>query len=297
MAELSDSFVTFDGIINARDLGGIRTADGSVVRKGLLLRGGSLAKASDRDLERLAKEYKVARIFDFRTDMEIKYAPDRAVAGADNVWLPTVDPDTERLGKTNLPPHAYRDLLNFLVENRSDERVRYVAKNMYIELVENEYTQLQYAAFIQMIASAEADCAVFWHCSQGKDRTGMGAAYLLSILGADRRAIVEDYALSNEYYRDDLQKLRELLSGVGACREDYDVLSTFVGANVGVFEATLDFIDEKYGSLYNYCRDILMVSDDDINSLRSRLLLSERTFCRSEHFTSSQRAEAECSFR
>lgn len=275
MAGLSDNFVRFDGIVNVRDLGGYPTADGSVVRKGLLLRGGGLFTASDADIERFENEYGFAYIFDFRTEGELRRAPDRPVKGAENVWLPAIDPYTEQLGKTCLPEYAYSNLMDYILEHRDDELVARTAANMYIEFVENEYTQLQYAAFIQMIASMKEERPVFWHCSQGKDRTGMGAAYLLALLGADREVITDDYGRSNIQYRGDLEELRRRLEEVGGTQEQYDILSTYIGANVGNFCRTLDFIDRKYGSLYTYVTNVLMVSPDDVTGLRARLLTKE----------------------
>ncbi|MBQ0122757.1 MAG: tyrosine-protein phosphatase [Bacteroidales bacterium] len=273
MEGLSDNFVRFDGIVNVRDLGGYPMADGSLIRKGMLLRGGGLYTASDEDIDRFENEYRFAYIFDFRTEGELNRAPDRPVRGAENVWLPAIDPYTEQLGKTCLPEYAYSDLLNYILEHRDDELVARTARNMYIEFVENEYTQLQYAAFVQMIASMKEDRPVFWHCSQGKDRTGMGAAYLLAILGADREVIVDDYGRSNIQYRKDLEQLRIRLEEVGGTEEQYDILSTYIGANVSNFCRTLDFIDKKYGSLYNYVTNMLIVSADEVSTLRSRLLI------------------------
>lgn len=275
MVGLSDNSVKFDGIVNVRDLGGYVMPGGSVVRKGVLLRGGGLWSASDADIDRFENEYRFAYIFDFRTEMEVQMAPDRPVKGADNVWLPAIDPYTEQLGKTSLPKHAYEHLLDYIVEHRDDELVTMTARNMYPEFVENEYTQLQYAAFIQMIASMDQNRAVYWHCSQGKDRTGMASAYLLSLLGADREVIVDDYSRSNRFYKEDLAELRRRLEELGASQEQYDILSTYIGANVNTFNKVLDFIDHKYGSLYNYATNILMVSEEDVARLRERLLTKQ----------------------
>lgn len=269
---MSQGWVQFDNIINVRDLGGFEMPDGRVVRSGRLLRGGDLSNASDADIDRFENEYHFAHIFDFRTDGEVEACPDREVKGADNVWLPAIDPNTEQLGKTSLPHEAYRDLMTYIIEHRDDDYVRFTAQNMYLEFVENEYTQLQYAAFLQMIAGMKEDRAVYWHCSQGKDRTGMGSAYILSILGADRKVIMDDYSRSNIFYKKDLEELHRRLAAVGGTEEQFFTLMTYIGANVVTFGRALDFVDEKYGSLYNYVREVLMVSEEDAERLRSRLL-------------------------
>ena len=76
-----------------------------------------------------------------------------------------------------------------------------MAANMYPSLIRSEYSQLQYATFLRLIVESPEDGGILWHCFQGKDRTGWGAAYLLFALGVDREAIIADFDLSNAAYR------------------------------------------------------------------------------------------------
>ena len=55
-------WIQFDGILNARDLGGIPAADGRRVKAGRLLRGAGLSSASDADIERLRRDYRLRHI-------------------------------------------------------------------------------------------------------------------------------------------------------------------------------------------------------------------------------------------
>ena len=69
--------ISFAGIINARDLGGLTTADGKTIRKGLLLRAANLSQATDADLAKLRRDYRLSSIIDLRTAVERKEKPDR----------------------------------------------------------------------------------------------------------------------------------------------------------------------------------------------------------------------------
>lgn len=256
-----------DSIANARELGGYVMPDGRVVKRGLLLRGGSLAKATKDDLTALAERYHLAKIFDFRTSMEVKQSPDQEVAGARYLWFPAFDEEKQKMEATSLPNDAYRDLGNWLVKHANMPEVQEVARNMYLSMVTSDFTQVQYAGFLQNIVSTP-EGAVYWHCSQGKDRTGIGSAVLLAALGGDRELIMQDYAISAEFYKEEL----ELYFRCIETEEEKAVLRTFISVNCEYFEAALDHIDKEYGSMYNFLTGPLCLMDDDMETLRNRYL-------------------------
>lgn len=275
---MNTSAYTFDtqslgltGVVNARELGGYVLPDGKRIRKGVLLRGGGLKTATDEDIRRLEDIYKVSFVFDFRTEGEVKHAPDIALKACRHLWLPTIDEKTEKVKEFSLPKEAYSCLDKYVVEHAQEHSVQDIARRMYPTIVSNEYTQLQYAAFLQEIVM-NVNGVFYWHCSQGKDRTGMGAAFLLAALGADRDLIIRDFELSNEYYRELIDKLCNLVASKGGDEEALKVIMTFVGVNTEYFIDALNIIDSNYGGMDRYLRNELCLSDDDIQVLRDRLL-------------------------
>ena len=268
-SRLLAQLIPLDGVMNARELGGYALPDGRRVKWGMLLRGGALDKATGDDLRRLEEQYHVARIFDFRSEMEVRHAPDQVPAGMERMWLPTIDPNTEKLAKTNLPATAYHDLGRYLIAHAGDATVQTIARRMYSEMVLNEYTQLQYASFLHVTANME-EGAVYWHCSQGKDRTGLGAAFLLAALGADRELIMSDFALSAEYYKEMVETLKARVRENGGDLEAEKVIDAFVGVSCENFETALDLIEQTHGSLQDYLRDALCLTDADRERLRDR---------------------------
>lgn len=262
--------IDFENIANVRELGGIEAACGRKVKKGLLLRGASLHNASESDLHRLETEYGVRHIFDFRTELEVKTAPDKSICGAGYTWLPTIDPDTDKFEYT-LPQDAYRNIGFYIIHHAGEKVVQEVAKRIYSDMVLNEYSQLQYSAFLNMIA-AQKGGAVYWHCSQGKDRTGLGAAFVLAALGADREEIMQDYAYSNVYYSDLVSDIAEKIMERGGGQAEMAVVQTFIGVNTDYFNKALDLIESQYGSLQGYIRDALLFSDEDMLGLQRKYL-------------------------
>lgn len=254
-------------IANARDLGGNILPDGSRIKNGLLLRGGDLSKASAEDLATLSDKYHLAKVFDFRTSMEVKRAPDLPVEGARNIWMPAFNEEKHAMESMSLPQEAYLNLPVWLTDHASEPEVQRVASILYTSMVDAEFTQIQYAGFLQNIVNTE-EGAVYWHCSQGKDRTGIGAAFLLCALGADRELIMKDYELSNVFYRSDVEDAYKRVS----TQAERDVMLTFLGVNSKYFLAALDRIDEEYGSLKNYLAGPLCLSEADCEILRERYL-------------------------
>ena len=125
--------------------------------------------------------------------------------------------------------------------------------------------------FLQKIVAAK-EGAIYWHCSQGKDRTGLGAAFILAALGADRETILADYLVSAEAYTEDLKRMKEYIISLGGKEAELDVVQTFISVNVGHFIEGLDLIDRKYGGMESYLRHFLLLSDEDREVLRDRYL-------------------------
>lgn len=264
--------VLFDNIVNARDLGGLIGAGGKAVRPHRLLRSAHLHDASPADLLRLKEEYNLRKIFDFRSLDEAKYLPDRNVEGAEHHLLPTIDLSAEKLTEQPIPQEAFLDIEKHIVNYSFYPEVQKMAANMYPSLICSEYSQLQYAAFLRLIIEAPEDSGVLWHCYQGKDRTGWGAAFLLSALGVEREQIIEDFDLSNEAYRKIVATMYAEIDERGGGDAEKEVILAFIGVSTPNFIRTLDLIDRQFDGMMNYLHEQLMLTHDDIQILRKRYL-------------------------
>lgn len=260
-----------ESVWNPRDLGGWKTRDGRTVRPRMLLRTGHLGRLSDTDVEFLRSGCRLARVFDFRTVQEIEIQPDRAIPGATNIHLPAIDPDAELQNGSAIPQEAFQDLETHLVALCFTDGAKAMAKDMYPSLIRSEYTQLQYAAFLRMIIETPSG-AVLWHCSQGKDRTGLAAAYILSALGASRETIMEDYLLSEPWYAASVKAISDQVVAQGGGKEETDVIRAFIGVNKENFSTSLDIIDKEYGGMDRYLSEQLFLSDEDRALLQKRYL-------------------------
>lgn len=265
--------IEFDNIINARDLGGMIGAGGKMVRPHRLLRTAHLHDASPADLNRLHEEYNLAKIFDFRSLGEAEALPDKEVAGATHHLLPTIDLSAERLTEQPIPQEAFLDLEAHIVNYSFYPEVQKMAANMYPSLIRSEYSQLQYAAFLRLIVEAPEDGGILWHCFQGKDRTGWGAAFLLFALGVDRESIIADFDLSNEAYLNLVNRLNGEIEARGGGNAEKAVILAFMGVSTPNFIRTLNLIDDEFGGMINYLHEQLLLSPEDIQLLRHRFLI------------------------
>ncbi len=263
--------ITFENIVNARDLGGMTGAGGKRVKQKCLLRTALLHDATDADIKRLRDEYHLRRIFDFRSMGEAEFLPDRQVEGAQYHSLPTIDMRAEQDTGRAIPQEAFLDLEKHIVNYSFYPEVQQMAANMYSSLIRSEFSQLQYAAFLRLIVETP-EGAVLWHCFQGKDRTGWGAAYILSALGVEREAIIEDFDLSNRYYKPLVDRLNEEIALRGGGEEEMDVIQAFMGVSTKNFRRTLGIIDDEFGGMQTYLREQLFLTDDDIKLLQDRYL-------------------------
>ena len=142
---------------------------------------------------------------------------------------------------------------------------------MYPSLIQSEFSQLQYAAFLRLIVEAPEDGGILWHCAQGKDRTGWGAAFLMFALGVSKEDIIADFEQSNIAYRP-INKLNADVLARGGGEAEMAVIQAFMGVSTPNFIRTLGLIDKEYGGMTAYLHEILCLSHDDIQVLRKRYL-------------------------
>ena len=265
--------IAFEGIVNGRDMGGLVMQDGRTIRFDMLVRSGNLSKATDADVAILTGQYRLSNVFDFRFDAEVATSPDRVIDGVSNTQLstmPTAVIESYASGGSSSGQTAPSDQTALLLQRAFDPQMQAVARGLYPAIVTDADAQVRYGEFLRGVLAAKG--GVLWHCSQGKDRAGWGSAFVLAALGASRQVIVEDFDLSNLSYADQV----EALSAQVRDKEGGDEAVAFIRAIIGVsrenFEATLDMIDQQYGSLSAYIENQLGFSREEQLQLRAKYL-------------------------
>lgn len=271
----AQQFLPVKGIVNARDLGGYTMLDGRIVQSGRLLRAAHLADATDEDIRNLER-LPVTAIIDFRKEQEKVGKVDREVPGARYTSLP-VDPSGNAMAtateeeKKKFSGQKKFDVKKVIVFAAFNKKAQAVAREMYPTLLFDPDCQQQFARFFRLVLETE-NGAVLFHCTQGKDRTGIASALLLAALGADRETIVADFDATNRVYEKDVRKYSRRVKFLGGKEEEVGVVKAFLGCNTENFIKALDRIDQEFGSLQAYLIGPIGLTDADIQTLRERYL-------------------------
>lgn len=251
-----DADLHLDGVPNARDLGGYRTADGRRVRRGLVYRSGDLSAATPRDLERL-QALDIRLVIDLRHDAEVESAPDRLPAEADYLRLPF-----------NAPGHRLWQVVELIVNLR---RLDAVLLRIYSDIALQTGAQ-GLGDILRLLATDDRALPVLIHCSAGKDRTGLTAAVLLSVLGVPDDVIFADYSLSNRYYAAFLagtERQVEATARIGIRASD---LHPLLLADAATLEAIFSDLRGQFGSIEGYLHERAGIDSDTLDRLGARLL-------------------------
>jgi protein-tyrosine phosphatase len=255
------------GAPNARDLGGIVTADGRRLRQGVLLRAGALGRLTDGDVAKLA-ERKLACVIDLRDASEINTAPpDRLPADSTPRvrHIPVFDPDHPVFTYVSAVLMGHDVAAVAPVDGSPGAMVA-----LYRWMVADAGARAGFAAAVRVIAEAGAEPLLF-HCSAGKDRTGWLSAIVLSLLGVDRDTIVADYLATNDYSRPTHVAIMDAMRAKGRVAHP-EVLLPLFEARLEYLTAAYDEVERVFGDMDRYVRDGLDMDDDTVKMLGDLLL-------------------------
>ena len=264
--------ITLEGVRNARDLGGILTADGREIRKKRLLKCGQLSEATQKDIETLREEYGVKLIVDLRTEGERKAYPDPEIRGVSNIWNPIFKEDIQGAGvftpgeKEILEKHL-KSL--FILSHRFDSMEEEAVKDVREMIQEKEFDKQFFAMLVNRRGGA-----VLWHCGAGKDRSGICAALLLYALGVPKETIIENYALTAESSEDTVDYILEKLFPADVPgNEEYQSLARRIfGAKTCYIEEFFRAIEKDFISVDNYLQKAVELHVDNIVRLKTLYL-------------------------
>ena len=247
--------ILLDNLHNTRDLGGMRTADGRTIKSGRLIRSGHLFGASEHDMRALAGLAEV--IIDFRTPGECREKPNPELPGVSYFHIPIMDSLTAGVTREK---EADQKVVTRLGQDPEAAR-RYMC-DMYKGFVSDPFAVSQYRQFADMLLT-DRKKAILWHCTAGKDRAGFASVIAEEILGVERDAIRQDYLATNEYQKEDVDKLIDMFMGKERDSDPkrQEALGLLFGAREEYLDALYGQIGALYGDFEAFLREGLRIDD------------------------------------
>ncbi len=243
--------------MNCRDVGGYRTANGQQIRTNVLFRSDRLSQLTEDDQEEL-ESFGIRTVVDFRTSAE-------------------ANRDVSRLWST-VTTHAPLPIGDEIAQQTEFiERVRAGAITVVsVSDVADSYMEMltdagnQFASFLNLAADYEYWPLLF-HCTAGKDRTGLAAALILELCGVERTQVLDDYELTNRLRSE--KRIRELTPSLRAAGADIEAIRPALSAPRAAMQQTLEYIDDTFGGTENFVINSLGLDPETLYQLRLNLLL------------------------
>lgn len=165
--------IPLGGMYNLRDLGGYPVTGGGETAWERMLRGDNPEHLTEEDIQWLL-ERDITTVVDLRSEAEVGHKPDQlsGVQGFSYLNCPLLE--TDRM------PNLENDV-----------------GAGYFRVLEGRRRMVK-----ALRAVAAAPGGVLFHCTAGKDRTGLMAALLLGLAGVGREEILADYQVSETYLAD-----------------------------------------------------------------------------------------------
>jgi protein-tyrosine phosphatase len=227
--------------LNFRDLGGYAGEGGGKIRPGQIYRADDLSKLSAADIARL-EDLGISVVIDLRSAEELNRAPNPL------------------RGRPGFAYH-HAPLLDG-VNSSSEPEIRSLPE-MYKSLLPSAGPQIR--EVFQALCRREGRGAVF-HCTAGKDRTGVIAALILNLCGVADGDIIADYALSYERMKPFFGVMTQKARQAGV-----DIPEDLLLSDPAFMEEFLGFLRQSYAGAESYLRG-LGLNAGDLMALKGGLL-------------------------
>lgn len=256
--------VPLAGVKNFRDMGGYTTKDGRTVKWGHLFRSGHLSDMTDDcGTELTARD--IGTVIDFRSDREKERHPVR--------WPKSWAPDYHALPIGGNAAAWVHDLFERIATSPfpADElRAQFILAFETIP-VRNASGVKDY---FDAIIDRKNPGAVLFHCTAGKDRTGITGALMLRALGVDEDQVMADFLTTNDAV--DLDETSTRLAGWLSSRANREItprdVFPLVGVEADFLHAADKAIAREFDSTENYMSKVLGLTADRLDKLRSSFL-------------------------
>lgn len=247
-----------DGGMNFRDLGGYRTVDGRTVKSGVVYRSAELSHITPEGFEQLES-------LGIRSNIDLRSTNERQAQPIQ--WPAAMGVSVHQ---TDYPMDMAPFMALFSKGTPNAEDTRTLMAGFYKQVPFSFAPQ--YANLIRQVLDDGAP--VVFNCSAGKDRTGVAAALILTLIGVPRETVTQDYLLSNTYYKPSAQTASDDPAAAMFRRLPPDVVQALMGVDARYLDAAFEAIAARDGGWKRYIEQDLGLTPADLAQLKAKLLTS-----------------------
>ncbi len=248
--------LNFEGTFNFRDLGGYVSANGKQIKWGTLYRSGSLASLTKGDLAQI-EQLGIKWICDLRSTTEVTAQQTPEIPNIPNINIPIGTAKNEPVEHQKLDLPADQSIYEPLM----GESYKVFASSLdsYREIFEQILTR---------------QTPFLFHCTAGKDRTGVLGALLLKVLDVPEKIIFSDYELTNQYTDEILSEMVDLIKAFTGKSAPLDVnaVRPMAEAKPSYLKIAFTEMEKLYGSVDAFIEEGIGIDSEMKARLQNMLL-------------------------
>lgn len=269
MRRLSIEKIKVRGIRNIREISQYKTVDNKEIKDNSLIRSSRIDKISNKRRNKMFEKYNIGTVIDLRNEMEVHEGKDFIYPdGVEYIHLPVLD---QAYWGISHEKSMKRALFNKSKEATNRAFFKDYMINMYKNIVFDAYSQSQFKKFFDIIIE-KANKGILFHCTGGKDRTGIASLFLLSILGVSKNDILDDFSMSDKCNRR-YNTTRHIALKIVPYKNFRRLLTEMLYAKKEYLLKTIAAIEEKYESILEYLKQAIGLTEDKFSKIRELYLV------------------------
>ena len=230
--------------LNMRDIGGYETNSGAVTKYKRFLRSDDIARCTENEIQQI-KDFGINTVIDLRSSYEVER-------------IPNVFSTIEGVAYHHISIMEGIIKIDDITKPNAQAMNKFGLKKLYKGLLENVEIMKQ----LFMVIAQNTDGTILFHCTAGKDRTGITAAILLMLVGVDKHDIMADYQVSYTYLLPRLEYLQ---------KTHPELPQHLLESQPETIGGFYDYLTENYGSAYEYLLKTGM-NAEEIESIKGGFL-------------------------
>jgi len=253
-------FYQFEGLYNFRDIGGVETSDGKVMRKGVLFRSDELSRLTVQDINKI-NSLGLKLICDLRTPREIKSKPSRMDGQGVIVKNISIHDKSQEF--------THFDFFMFLTKKSKSIDFKELMMEMYQNIA---FSSLDKIRTIFLLLSREENLPALIHCTGGKDRTGFITAIIQLLVGVQHETVIDNYLYSNELIEPRMRKVEKFIQIMSLFQLSSERIRPILEVRREYLNEVLSQIYKKYGNIETYLSESCNIPSECLKNLKEHLL-------------------------